>query len=204
MAYKVIVADSSPSAQKAAHLALPEPEFEIHMFGDGWKVIQALPDINPDAVLLSLQLPSMDGYDVGLYLRTQETYNQCALVLVRGAFEALDLRKISPVEYDGLIQKPFDSASLSRMIRAALDKKKEIPSFPEDPLLEDIALPEHPPEDIPAVTPQWTDELEKKIHEVVKKEIRKSTDELENWTREIVSSEFKKMLVEELKAIEKK
>jgi hypothetical protein len=54
------------------------------------------------------------------------------------------------------------------------------------------------------VTPEWMSELEKKIHEVVKKEIRKSTDELEHWTREIVSSEFKKMLVEELKATEKK
>jgi len=204
MAYKIIVADSSPSAQKAVQLALPEPEFEINMFGDGWKVIQALPDINPDALLLSLQLPSMDGYDVGLYLRTQEAYNQCALILIRGAFEALDLRKISPVEYDGLIQKPFDSDSLSRVVREALDKKKEIPSFPEDPLLEDAGLPEHPPEDVPAMTPQWADELEKKIHEVVKKEIRKSTDELEHWTREIVSSEFKKMLVEELKAVEKK
>ena len=204
MAYKVVVADNSPSAQRAVQLALPEPEFEIHMFGDGWKVIQALPDINPDAVLLSLQLPSMDGYDVGLYLRTQEAFNQCALILLRGAFEALDLRKISPVEYDGLIQKPFDSDSLFRLVRDALEKRKEIPSFPEEPLLDDIALPENPPEDIPRVTPEWTDELEKKIHEVVKKEIRKSTDELEDWTREIVSSEFKKMLVEELKAIEKK
>jgi DNA-binding response OmpR family regulator len=204
MTYKVVVADNSPSAQRAVQLALPEPEFEIHMFGDGWKVIQALPDINPDAVLLSLQLPSMDGYDVGLYLRTQEAFNQCALILLRGAFEALDLRKISPVEYDGLIQKPFDSDSLFRLVRDALEKRKEIPSFPEEPLLDDIALPENPPEDIPQVTPEWTDELEKKIHEVVKKEIRKSTDELEDWTREIVSSEFKKMLVEELKAIEKK
>jgi DNA-binding response OmpR family regulator len=204
MAYKVIVADSSPSAQRAVQMALPEPEFEIHMFGDGWKVIQVLPDINPDAVLLSLQLPSMDGYDVGLYIRTQEALNQCALILMRGAFEALDLRKISPVNYDGLIQKPFDSESLSKMVREALERKKDIPSLPEEPLLEDIPMPEHPPEDIPSVTPEWMSELEKKIHEVVKKEIRKSTDELEHWTREIVSSEFKKMLVEELKATEKK
>lgn len=204
MAYKVIVADSSPSAQRAAQFALSEPEFEIHTFGDGWKVIQALPDINPDAILLSLQLPSMDGYDVGLYVRTQDAFDQCALILMRGAFEALDLRKISPVEYDGLIQKPFDSDSLLRMVKEALDRRKDIPSLPEEPLLEDVSLPEAPPENRTAMTPEWMSEIEKKIHEAVKKEIRKSTDELEHWTREIVSSEFKKMLVEELKASEKK
>ncbi len=204
MAYKIIVADSSPSTQRAVQLALAEPEFEIHMFGDGWKVIQGLPGINPDAILLSLQLPSMDGYDVGLYLRTQEAYNRCALILIRGTFETLDLRKISPVEYDGIVQKPFDTGALAKIIRQALEKKKAILSFPEEGLLDEIALPEPPPEDVPAMTPEWTNELEKKIREVVKKEIRKSTDELEHWTREIVSSEFKKMLVEELKAIEKK
>jgi len=204
MPYKVIVADSSPSAQRAAQFALTEPEFEIHMFGDGWKVIQALPDINPDAILLSLQLPSMDGYDVGLYIRTQEAFNQCALILMRGAFEALDLRKISPIEYDGLIQKPFDSESLARMVKEALDRRKDIPFLPEEPLLEDSSMPEPPPEDTVGITPEWMNEIEKKIHEAVKKEIRKSTDELEHWTREIVSSEFKKMLVEELKAAEKK
>ena len=51
MGFKIVVVDRSPSALKAAEIALPAPEFEVATFGDGLEAIRAIPDLAPDAVL---------------------------------------------------------------------------------------------------------------------------------------------------------
>lgn len=207
MSYKVLVADGSPSALKAAELALPAPEFEIFAFSDGMEAMKKMLGIRPDAILVSLSLPSRDGYEVAGYARSQEGGRQVAVFFLRGAFETLNLGKIAQIGCDGIIQKPFDAGALVGLVRDAIDRKKEFPSLPEEPILEQADEPKPPPEAEPAaapVVPEWTDDLEKKIKEAVRQEIRNNPEELEKIAREVISAEFKKMLVEELKDIDTK
>jgi DNA-binding response OmpR family regulator len=192
MAYKVIVADSSPSLQKAVELALPAPEFTIFPFSDGLEAINAIAGLRPDAILAGLA-------------RSQEGGRQIALFFVRGAFEPLDLRKVSEVDHDGIIVKPFDGESLADLVREAIDRKKELPSLPEEPVVEEVVEPEKPPESVAAAGPAvlgYPGELEEKIRAIVREEIRNNRGELEQLASEVVSAEFKKMLVEELKGID--
>jgi CheY-like chemotaxis protein len=205
MAYKVIVADSSPSVQKAVELALPAPEFTIFPFSDGLEAINAIAGLRPDAILAGLSLPTKDGYEVAGFARSQEGGRQIALFFVRGAFEPLDLRKVSEVDHDGIIVKPFDGESLADLVREAIDRKKELPSLPEEPVVEEVVEPEKPPESVPAAGPAvlgYPGELEEKIRAIVREEIRNNRGELEQLASEVVSAEFKKMLVEELKGID--
>jgi CheY-like chemotaxis protein len=200
MAYKVVVADGSPSVQKAAELALPGPEFEIFPFVDGLEAINAIPGLRPDAVLSGLSLPSKDGYELASFVRSQESGRQIALFFLRGTFEPLDLQKIGQTQNDGIIVEPFDGATLAGLVREAIDRKKELPSIPEESALESVVLPGPPPDaPIPA---DGTADLEKRVRDLVKEEIRNGRAEWESMAREVISAEFKKMLVDELKGID--
>src|SRR4030066_232735 len=90
MPYKVILAEASPSVQKVVQMAFSEPEFEVHTIEDGRQAIESLTRVNPDAVLLSLALPSRDGYEVGRYLRSREEFQKAGLVRLKNSFQPED------------------------------------------------------------------------------------------------------------------
>jgi DNA-binding response OmpR family regulator len=124
---KVLLVDASPSTRKAVELALPASAFDLRVAPDGLAAIRLLPDFSPEAVLLALFLPGMDGVEVAAFLRSQPEYRTTALFLLRGPFETLDSSKLSSFDHDGLVQKPFDGDSLHRLVRTAIDRKRERP-----------------------------------------------------------------------------
>jgi len=205
MSYKVIIADGLPYGQKAAELALPAPEFEIAVFSDGLEAIEAVRDGRPDAVLTALSLASKDGYDVAAFVRAQPEGRAIALFYLRGTFEPIDMGRAAGTDPDGVVQKPFDGETVAGLVRETIDRKKELPSLPEEPALETAAELQKPPESVTAAVlagPEGTGDLDKKVRGLVREEIRNSRSELETVAREIISAEFKKLLVEELKGID--
>lgn len=204
MAYKIIVADTSPTVQRAVEHALPAPLFKLFPFNDGLKGIQAIPEIRPDAALVSFDLPSKSGYEVAAFLRSREDFRQAALFFLRGSFEPLDISQISQIDHDGIIQKPFDSGSLLRSVREAIEKKRDIPSLPEEPVLAESGQPASPPEKITTSVLEGLSGVDQKIRDAVDQEFEQKWSDLKSRMREIASSEFKKLLVKELKGIDDK
>ena len=62
MKYKLIVADGSPTVHKIIELVFANSDFDVKFFMDSDELINALPDIHADGVLLNLSLPGKDGY----------------------------------------------------------------------------------------------------------------------------------------------
>jgi DNA-binding response OmpR family regulator len=205
MPHKVILAETSPSVQKVIQMAFSEPEFEVHTIEDGLQAIESLPRINPDAVLLSLALPSRDGYEVGRYLRSQEGFRKAGLVLLKNAFEPVDSERLRGIDYDEIVQKPFDSENLARLVREIIDRKKTPHSFPEEALIEDA-----PAEDViplfkekefvpPSLSSRPEDEVEEKVRNMLRDEILLVERELEKRLKASLRTEFMEWLDREKK-----
>jgi DNA-binding response OmpR family regulator len=205
MAYKLILADPSPSIQKIVQMAFPEPEFEIQAFEDGLQVIEALGRIDPDAVLLSPTLPSRDGYEIGRTIRSREEHKKLVLILLKNAFEPLDGERLNGFDFDGIVQKPFDSERLVRLVRELVDRKKIPPSFPEESLIEEISstgvLPLFEEEEfIPPPAPSRSGEdPEERVRIMLREEILSVERELEKRLRASLRADFKEWLDKERK-----
>ncbi len=205
MAYKLVVADSSPSVQKIVQMAFSGPDFEVYPLEDGQQVLESIGRINPDAVLLSLALPSKDGYEISHYLRSREDFKKTVLVLLKNAFEPLDAEKMNRLDYDGIVQKPFDSEELARLVRDVIDKKKGPHSLPEESLLEEnpaaatLPLFEEPSFQPSSSASRSEDELEEKIKQVMREEILAVERELEKRFKASLRAELKDWLDKEPK-----
>jgi len=205
MPYKVILADSSPSVQKVIQMAFSEPDFEVHTIEDGLQTIESLARINPDVVLLSLALPSRDGYEVGRYLRSREEFRKAGLVLLKNAFDPVDAERLRGLDCDEIVQKPFDSERLARLVREIVDRKKTPHSFPEEALIEETspvgALPLFKEEEfIPQPSsPQPGDEVEEKVRNMLRNEILLVERELEKRLKASLRAEFREWLDREKK-----
>ena len=134
MPYKIIVADPSPSVQKAAPLVFPEPEFRVYVFDDGASLLEAVAEIGPDALIVSLTLPGREGYDVARTLRSRKELASTPLIGLRGSFEGIDGDRTAPAEYDEVLVKPFDSERLAAAVRELIARKTGPASLPEEPV----------------------------------------------------------------------
>jgi DNA-binding response OmpR family regulator len=132
--YRIIVADPSPSVQRTAQLVFAEPEFRVFAFEDGASFLESVAEVRPDALLVSLTLPGRDGYEVGRTLRSRKDLETVPLIGLKGTFESMDADRNPPVEYDEIVEKPFDSERLAAVVRELIARKTGPTSLPEEPL----------------------------------------------------------------------
>jgi DNA-binding response OmpR family regulator len=205
MPYKVILADASPSVQKAIQMAFPEPDFEVHTFDDGLPAIESLARVRPDAVLLSLALPTRDGYEVGRYLRSREEFRKVGLILLKNAFEPVDEERLRGIDHDQIVEKPFDSEGLAVLVREIIDRRKTPPSFPEEALLEEASpggvLPLFKEEEyLPAPSSaRPEDEIGDKVKSMLRDEVLTVEREIEKRLKASLRAEFMEWLDRERK-----
>lgn len=133
MPYRVAVAETSPSVQKAVQMAFPEPDFKVFIFEDGGELVNALPGLRPDALLLGLSLPGKNGYEIARLLKTRDDLRRILLIVLRGTFEPVDHGQLSALSYDALVQKPFDSDKLAADIKEMIDRATGPATLPEEP-----------------------------------------------------------------------
>jgi len=187
MAYKIIVAEDSPSIQKIIQMSFPASEFDVFPFTDGQEFIDSLTQISPDAILLNLSLPQKDGYEVGAFIRSRDEFSQVPLILLKEAFEPLDKERIASFEYDELIQKPFDSEMLVQTVRAIIEGKKIPMTLPEEPVWD-----ENSPAEVKV-------ELDERVRHLVKQEILDVERELEKRIKARILAELKMWLIDSQK-----
>lgn len=192
MIYRVIVADSSPSVRKAVELAFPESEFEVFFFDNGVELVKALPDIRPDALLISLSLPGLDGYRAADALRGDRDLRQASLFFLRGAFERFEAEKAAGLDYEEVVRKPFDSEGLAFRVRTVLDRKHDLLDFPQPPFAEEAGRasaaaesPLPPPESSPpAGGPE-------EVAALVRREVSRALPDIEKRLWEKMRKEMK-------------
>ncbi len=184
MPYRIILADPSPSVQKAAQLVFAEPEFRLSVFEDGASLIEAAVGLRPDALVVSLTLPGRDGYEVGRVLRSRKELATIPLVGLKGTFESLDSDRSAPSEYDEVVLKPFDSERLAAVVRELIARKTGPVSLPEEP-----GWPDEAGGAGPAASPEAASGPE--IKAIVHAEIVAMEREIEKRVRASVLAELK-------------
>ena len=105
------------------------------------------------------------------------------LILIKEAFEPLDKDRLESLEFDELIQKPFDSDALVQKVRSIIEERKIPMTLPEEPVWD---------EDVSA---EMKVELDETVRKLVKKEILGVQRELEKRLKARILAELKMWLI---------
>jgi len=96
---------------------------------DGLEAMKRLAVLQPDVVLLDLQLPGLSGVDILKNMRADERLKTIPVVVITAyAYYAKSL----PVEPDLFLLKPVDIHDLSNLIQRLRDKKDKLREPPYD------------------------------------------------------------------------
>jgi signal transduction histidine kinase/DNA-binding response OmpR family regulator len=85
---------------------------EARAFSDGRSALDALERFQPEALLLDLSMPSMDGYEVARRIRATPGGHELILVAASGHGRSEDLEKSRSAGFDGHLVKPVDPNAL--------------------------------------------------------------------------------------------
>jgi two-component system, OmpR family, KDP operon response regulator KdpE len=114
---KILVVDDDPAIARTLRINLRARDYEVRLAYDGRTALQILADDPPDAVLLDLGLPDVDGVGV---LRRLRTFSDVPVVVVSARHTSDDKVEALDLGADDYVTKPFGMAELLARIRAAL------------------------------------------------------------------------------------
>ncbi|MDH2903738.1 MAG: response regulator transcription factor [Actinomycetota bacterium] len=118
----VAIVDDDAAIRTALGRALRMENYDVELFEDGLSALRAVQLRAPDAIVLDLQLPDIDGLEVCRRIRRAGDATPILMLTARDAVndrvEGLD------VGADDYLVKPFDLAELLARLRALLRRRQ--------------------------------------------------------------------------------
>ncbi len=120
---RVLVVDDDPAVRRSLERALKLEGYKVELAEGGRQALSVLMDHSPDAVVLDLMMPEVDGLEVCRRLRAAGDWTP---ILILTARDAVDDR-VSGLDAgaDDYLVKPFALAELLARLRALLRRHGE-------------------------------------------------------------------------------
>ena len=114
---KILIVDDDENIAELISLYLLKECYDTRIVHDGESALQAVPEFNPNLILLDLMLPGIDGYQVCRELRKESSI---PIIMLSAKGEVFD--KVLGLELgaDDYIVKPFDAKEVTARIKAVL------------------------------------------------------------------------------------
>jgi PAS domain S-box-containing protein len=129
---RILVVDDNHDAAESLSVLLEMSGHQLHIAHEGETALQTAITFHPQAVLLDIGLPGMDGYEVARHLREQPGMKECFLVALTGYGQEEDRRRSKEAGFDHHLVKPVDPDQLDALIK--IYSSKSIDPAASDPL----------------------------------------------------------------------
>ncbi|MEO7001961.1 MAG: response regulator [Ktedonobacterales bacterium] len=108
----VLVVDDSPSVRRVVSNMLKANGWEVQTARDGVEALDVIARQRPAAVLLDIEMPRMDGYELMATIRSQEQYRALPLIVLTSRAAAKHQQRATQLGADAYIVKPYQDEEL--------------------------------------------------------------------------------------------
>jgi twitching motility two-component system response regulator PilG len=126
----ILVVDDSPTVRKLISGKLEKCGHEVICANDGVEAMERLEHFVPDLVLLDINMPRMDGYQVCKLIRSNDATKDVAVVMISGKDGFFDKVRGRMAGTTGYITKPFGPETLMKAVEMYLSG--EVPEPDEE------------------------------------------------------------------------
>jgi CheY-like chemotaxis protein len=106
---KLLLADDSVTIQKVVNLTFADEGIEVISVSDGDSAMTKILEISPDIVMLDVNMPGLNGYQICENVRKSERFKHLPVILLVGSFEPFDEDESRRVGANEYLTKPFQS-----------------------------------------------------------------------------------------------
>lgn len=122
MSKKVILAvDDEPNILLSIEFILEMEGYEVHTARDGDEALEVAGRVRPDLILLDINMPGKDGYEVCRILRERTDMAGTKVIMLTAKGQTLEKKKGLEVGADEYVTKPFSAEDLLQKIRTSIE-----------------------------------------------------------------------------------
>jgi len=128
----VLIVDDDENARLLAEKILKRAAFDVISASDGNSAVAFARERQPDAVILDLRLPGMDGYEVCRALKTEDSTRNIAVVVLSAHHNRESVMKALQSGADDFLVKPLDPPVLLHKINSYIAPEKDEEEYAEE------------------------------------------------------------------------
>lgn len=122
-ARRILVVDDNRDSAFSLAMLLNLTGSETHTAYDGLEAVAEAERFRPDAILLDIGLPKLNGYEAARKIREQPWGTGIVLIALTGWGQEDDRRKSAEAGFDAHIIKPIDHEALNKLLAELLPEK---------------------------------------------------------------------------------
>ena len=120
MSKRILVVEDQPDNRQIIRDMLAGTDYEITEAEDGEQALAAVAKARPDLILMGIQLPIMDGYEVTRQIKADPAMRSIPIIAVTSYALSGDDEKAKLAGCDAYVTKPYSPRQLLAKIRKFL------------------------------------------------------------------------------------
>jgi len=112
----LLVVDDSPSVRRVVSNMLKQHGWEVQMARDGVEALEMISYETPAGVLLDIEMPRMDGYELISTVRAQEQYRSLPMIVLTSRAAAKHQQRAMSLGASAYVVKPYQDEELLNVI----------------------------------------------------------------------------------------
>jgi DNA-binding response OmpR family regulator len=117
---KILLVDDSRTILMMERMVLARERYELLTAGDGREAVEKAAAEHPDAILMDVVMPHMNGFDAVRELRRREDTRSIPVIMVTTRGEAENVEAAFECGCSDYVTKPIDAAELLAKLRNLL------------------------------------------------------------------------------------
>ena len=113
----ILIADDEPHVTKLVRVTLEDERVRVIEASSGEEALDLIDSVRPDLVLLDVNMPGIDGFEVCRRVRADSRYADIKIVMLTAAAQAADRARGRAVGADEYLTKPFSPIRLLSVVQ---------------------------------------------------------------------------------------
>ncbi len=123
----VMVVDDSITMRKVSSRVLERNNFEVLTAKDGIDALERMVDRVPDLMLLDIEMPRMDGYELATTMKADPRLANVPIIMITSRTGDKHRQRAMDIGVDRYLGKPYQENELMRNVFALLEEKESKP-----------------------------------------------------------------------------
>jgi len=119
---KILVVEDAPDISSLLKIYFTSQGFEVMTAMRGQVALEMCRKTPPNLALLDVNLPDMEGYDIGRTLRQSARTRHIPIIFLTGSKDPALRQKVMDLGAAGLLEKPYEPEELLLMVQMAFDR----------------------------------------------------------------------------------
>lgn len=122
MSKSILVVDDEPNIVLSLEFLMEKQGYAVRSAYDGEQALEAISESPPDLILLDINMPKLNGYEVCAAVRANPEWNDVRILILTAKGRDVEREKGMAMGADEYVTKPFSTLEVVEKVHELLGK----------------------------------------------------------------------------------